>query len=107
MNKKNSIPNYKLIYTDILNIKYPHKIKECESLLNKEVLSMLDILKINKIIFGKSSISKNQRFRSYSETDILYILNFQKINCLNNTKMSKHFCISRNTIAKWKKQYYI
>lgn len=98
-------PNYKLIYSDILNEKFPEKKKLCENLIAKEDLSVLDIIKINKIIFNDADIKSNkfsQSRRSYQEVDILKILNYQEKNKLNNSQLSSYFKISRNTIAKWK-----
>ncbi len=99
-------PNYKKIYIDILNQKYPQKIPICQRILNKKKLSTLDIIALNKIISdeqdNESSIF-NQRHRSYCEKTILEILNYQKKYNLNNTQIALHFKISRNSVAKWKK----
>lgn len=99
---KNLRPNYNLIYNDIINEKYPEKKEKCFYLLGKNELSNLDIIKINKIIFGENNAS-NYRHRSYDESTICEILNYQKNNRLNNTEVASHFKISRNTITKWKK----
>ena len=48
---KNNQPNYRRIYSDILN-KHPEKKAECHPLLKKENLSVLDIIELNKIIFS-------------------------------------------------------
>lgn len=37
-------PNYKKIYFDILDQKYPQKITICQRILNKKKLSTLDII---------------------------------------------------------------
>ncbi|GEM53504.1 helix-turn-helix domain-containing protein [Empedobacter brevis] len=98
--------DYKKLYTDIINKQNPEKITECEHLLNKEYLSVIDILIINKIIFGvneSKDFNLNQKFKSYTKQDIIQILDYQKIHSLNNTQLAKHFKISRNTIAKWRK----
>lgn len=101
-------PYYKKIYTDILNKKFPDKKEECKSLLEKEILSVLDIIKLNQKIFGSSNKSAenfNQKHRSYQNADILKVLDYQTKNKLNNTQVANYFKISRNTIAKWKNSY--
>lgn len=103
---QNLRPDYIRIYTDIINKKKPDKKGECKNLLRKEELSVLDILELNRRIFGnldKEIEMINQKFRSYQESDILQILDYQKKNNLNNIQLANHFKTSRNTIAKWKK----
>ncbi|WP_228442064.1 helix-turn-helix domain-containing protein [Chryseobacterium nematophagum] len=102
--------NYKLIFSDILDKKHPDKKEECRSLLEKHNLSVLDIIELNKRIFGpidKETEEFNQSHRSYTESSIFQILDFQKKNHLNNTQVAKHFKLSRHTVAKWKKQYLV
>lgn len=104
--RKIAQPNYKKIYSDIINKKYPFKMEKCSSLLAKEVLSAIDILELNKRIFGTNqgtTSRQNQRLRSYTQSDILQILDYQKKNGLNNKQLSRHYNISRNTITKWKR----
>ena len=96
-------PNYKRIYFDILSKKYPEKKEECNSLLKKQNLSGLDVIWLNKKIFGTDKI--NQQHRSYSKSDILIILDYQQKHKLNNSQLANHFKISRNTITKWKKMF--
>lgn len=101
-------PDYRRIYTDIIDRKNPGKKKECKNLLSKDELSVLDILELNRRIFGnlvQDTEIANQKFRSYQESDILEILDFQKKNKLNNSQLAQHFKTSRNTIAKWKKLF--
>ncbi|WP_314243885.1 helix-turn-helix domain-containing protein [Empedobacter tilapiae] len=98
--------NYKTLYTDIINDLYPDKLLQCQEILNKQDLNILDILELNKLIFGeeyKNNIEVNQKFRSYSKQDILLILDYQKKHNLNNSQLANHFNLSRNTVAKWKK----
>ena len=105
---KNNQPDYKTIYTDILHKKYPEKKAECFPLLEKENLSVLDIIELNKKIFGiadKETQAENQKHRSYSKSDILKILDYQKKHKLNNSQLSKHFKLSRNSVTKWKKMF--
>ncbi len=95
-------PNYKRIYKDILDIKHLEKKEECKWILRKKELSTMDILELNKRIFGET---ENQKYRSYSKADILKILDYQQQNQLSNTQLANHFRLSRNTVAKWKKHF--
>ncbi|TDX82564.1 helix-turn-helix domain-containing protein [Epilithonimonas xixisoli] len=99
-------PDYKRIYTDILNKKYPEKKMRCESILMKEKISVLDVIQLNKEIFGVPDAETarfNQKHRSYNPSDIIEILEYQKKNKLNNIQLALRFKLSRNTVAKWKK----
>lgn len=104
-------PNYKLIYTDIINEKYPEKIDNQRIASKIDNLStVMDILELNKLIFGETHLPtayKNQRLRSYDENSVLKILDYQKKNKLNNTQVANHFKMSRNTLAKWKNIYKV
>ncbi|WP_228442254.1 helix-turn-helix domain-containing protein [Chryseobacterium nematophagum] len=102
--------NYHLIFSDILNKKYPEKKKECRRIMEKKELSVLDVIQLNKIIFGpvdKETEEFNQSHRSYTVSSIFQILDFQKKNKLNNTQVALYFKLSRHTVAKWKKKYLI
>jgi len=104
------IPDYKLIYTDILIKKFPHKQERCKKLLEKNNLSVLNIIELNTIIFGKTNNqteNDNQKYRSYRKSDILIILDYQKKHKLNNSQLASHFKLSRNTVAKWKKIFLV
>lgn len=103
-------PNYKRIYTDLIQKKHPEKEIVCQSILRKEKLSVLDIIKVNQIIFGNSSKeteADNQKHRSYNQSTIVEILKYQKKNNLNNSQLALHFKLSRNTVAKWKRMYAV
>lgn len=103
-------PNYKNIYADIILEKFPHKISECRILLEKTILSAIDIISLNEKIYGgtaRQQQQNNQKFKSYSKRDILEILDYQKMQQLNNSELAIHFKLSRNTIAKWKKNIFI
>ncbi|UTX48897.1 helix-turn-helix domain-containing protein [Chryseobacterium sp. MA9] len=103
-------PDYKKIYEDMLSKKFPEKILICSGILNKKVLSVLDIIKINQLICGapdKDIEVFNQKHRFYDQQAILEILEYQKKNELNNSQVSRHFKISRNSVAKWKKMFNI
>lgn len=100
--------NYKKIYHDILLMKFPEKIEHCVSILNKNELSMLDVMDLNQKIFGisdKQTDEFNQRHKSYDKETILQILEYQILNKLNNSELALHFKLSRNTITKWRKNY--
>lgn len=101
-------PNYHKIYSDIIYYKYPQKKLICQSILKKKELSVLDILKLNHLIFGMTNreiVIFNQKHRSYGMSDILEILDYQKKHNLNNNQLANHFKLSRNTITKWKKYF--
>lgn len=101
-------PDYIRIYSDILNKKYPHKKEECQPLLNKENLSVLEIIQINRKIFGNTIESAfNQKHKSYDENTILKILQYQKDYHCSNTELAQHFNLSRNTVTRWKKIFAI
>ncbi|WP_228455565.1 helix-turn-helix domain-containing protein [Chryseobacterium potabilaquae] len=95
---------------DILDKKYPEKKKECASILRKETLSILDIIELNKRIFGffdEETNAFNQSHRAYNRASILQILDYQKHNKMNNSELARHFKLSRHTVAKWKKKYLV
>lgn len=103
-------PNYKRIYTDMITIKYPDKLKDCSNILNKKKLNTFDVISLQKILFGSENVSaghSNQLLKSYDETTILKILTYQKKHGMNNVELSRHFKLSRNTVAKWKKIFTI
>lgn len=100
-------PNYRRIYSDIINTKYPDKEFECQTILKKQELTTIDIIRLNEIIFktDKKTEDFNQRHRSYDKNSIKNILKYQIKNKLSNTQVALHFKMSRNTISKWKKLY--
>ncbi|MDR6544849.1 DNA-binding XRE family transcriptional regulator [Chryseobacterium rhizosphaerae] len=104
---KTNQPNYKIIYADILEKKYPEKMETCQVLLEKLNLSFIDILELNNRIFGTTQKTKtsNGKFRFYKKSDILEILDYQKKYRLNNSQLALYFGISRVTISKWKKKF--
>ncbi|MGH1517955.1 helix-turn-helix domain-containing protein [Chryseobacterium sp. JK1] len=106
--KKKSQPNYKRIYSDILDQKFPHKKDACERLMKKKILSAIDIMELNKRIFGTKDqdIKKmNQKLRSYNPTDIVHILDYQKNHNMNNLQVAEHFGLSKNTMTKWRRMF--
>ncbi|KFF12411.1 transposase [Chryseobacterium soli] len=101
-------PNYKRIYLDMINTRYPDKRTACHYILSKKELTMLDVITVNEIIFGKNINGKrgpSQKHRSYDKAAVLQILDFQKKHKLNNTELAGHFKMSRNTIHKWRKLF--
>ncbi|SDI59346.1 transposase [Chryseobacterium jejuense] len=105
------IPDYKQIYSDILQEKFPEKWTDV-AIRNKldTLSSALDILKFNQLVFGEPEYMigfNSQRLRSYDEESILQILRYQKKNGLSNLQISNDFKISRNTITKWKSIFKI
>lgn len=102
-------PNYKQIYTDIINEKFPDKMSD-PLVKNKldHLLMAVDILKFDQFIFGETGCTatgNSQKLRAYDEDSILNILNYQKKYKLSNTQTAIHFKLSRNSIAKWKAIY--
>lgn len=103
-------PDYKKIFTDIINIKFPEKKEKCSHLLEKSDLSVLDVINLNELLFrncSKENSVFNQKHRSYNESAIYHILEYQKKNRLNNSQLAKHFKLSRNTITKWKSLFSV
>ncbi|MGE8431233.1 MULTISPECIES: helix-turn-helix domain-containing protein [Chryseobacterium] len=106
--RNQSQPNYKRIYSDIIDQKFPHKKLECENLLKKKILFAVDIIELNTRIFGAKGqdIKKiNQKLRSYNTADILHILDYQKKHQMNNLQVAEHFGLSRNTMTKWRRMF--
>lgn len=74
---------------------------KCDEIDLKKMYSS-ESLDLNNKIFGyKSKIDR--KHYAYLKSDIIEILNFQKKHCLNDVQLAKHFKISRNSIANWKK----
>ncbi len=42
------MPDYKRIYGDILNSRYPDKKKYCENILHNDILTHLDVIKLTR-----------------------------------------------------------
>ena len=100
-------PDYKQIYTDIIEEKFPEKIGDIKIMQKIEgISSVIDIITLNKMVFGEPELlieCGNQKLRSYDHKSIVNILDYQKKNKLNNTETANHFKMSRNTISKWKR----
>ncbi|CAD7811915.1 hypothetical protein CHRY9390_02436 [Chryseobacterium aquaeductus] len=104
---KNTNPNYRQIYLDILAARYPEKLNDNTVIAKINSLSTdLDILFLNDLIFGERNPKdeiKNQKLRSYSKESIFKILHYQKQYNLNNSQLSRKFKLSRTTISRWRK----
>lgn len=104
-------PDYKQIYTDIVEEKFPDKADDFKIMQKIESIdSVMDIITLNKLIFGEPELLMqcgNQKLRSYDQKSIFNILEYQKKNRLNNTETANHFRMSRNTISKWKRIFKI
>ncbi|UTX48911.1 helix-turn-helix domain-containing protein [Chryseobacterium sp. MA9] len=103
-------PDYKRIYTDLINTKYPDKLRLCRSLLHKDKLTILDMFKLNHIIWegeDQNMWQFSQKHKSYNKETVMEILDYQVKNKLNNTELASHFKLSRNTLARWKKLFVL
>lgn len=103
----NTFPDYRKIYTDIINEKFPEKVKDIkiQEKINN-IRSSMDVLELNKLIFRdieKKTECKSQKLRSYDKDSVLKILNYQKKHKLTNSNVANHFKMSRNTVAKWRR----
>lgn len=94
-------PNYKKIYQDIIKKKMPHKEKLCRDILAKDTLEILDVIKLNSLLFGTKNIS--QKHKAYDEKTVREILSHQKKENLSNIQLARLYSLSRNTITRWKK----
>lgn len=103
-----NIPDYKRIYTDLVNEKYPEKKDVFTVILSKKNFSVLDVIACNRILSSredKNTFIFNQKHRSFDQQSILEILDYQKKHQCSNVQLALHFKLSRNTIAKWKKKF--
>lgn len=110
MKEMDSTPDYARIYSDLIDLKYPHKKEICKPILKKKRITVLDVIELNNEIFensDKNSLAYNQRHRAYSKRDILFILDYQKKYRLNNSQLAVHFKLSRNTVTKWRRLFLL
>lgn len=101
-------PDYKRIYFEMISRKFPEKMEKCTFLLSKEYFSPIDVITMQRIIFGNQKNEykdPSQKHRSYDKETILQMLRYQKKERLNNTQLASHFKLSRNSIAKWKQMF--
>lgn len=102
------IPDYKKIYTDLINEKHPEKKEAFKIIFSKKDFSLLDVMTCSKMLLGKEDEDTfifNQKLHSFDQESILKILDYQKRHKCNNTELARHFKISRNTVASWKKRF--
>lgn len=103
-------PDYRRIYNDLIDAKYPDKKEQYISFLSKNRHSSLEIINFNQLLFKKDDktvFAFNQKHRFYDENTILEMLHYQKENKLNNMQTARHFRISRNSLTKWKKIFLV
>lgn len=94
--------NYKKIFQDVLDIKFPEK-KELRAIVSqREINDFYDVLSLNKMIFGDES--KENKHKSYDSSTITKVLTYQKENNLSNVEVAQKFNLSRNTVSAWKKR---
>lgn len=94
--------NYKRIFQDILDLKFPEKQELHTIVLEREITDFYDVLRLNKLIFGDEN--KENKHKSYDPSTISKVLNYQKENNLSNVETAKKFNLSRNTVSAWKKK---
>jgi len=94
--------NYKKIFQDILDIKFPEKTELHTIVSEKEINDFYDVLSLNKIIFGTEN--KENKHKSYDSSTIKKVLNYQQENNLSNIETARKFNLSRNTVTAWKKK---
>ena len=88
--------------------KFPEKTELFSSVLEKEHLSLFDVLELSSLVSGiqkKETVAFNQMHKSYNRETIKEILKYQRENNLNNNQTAIHFKLSRNTLTKWKKAF--
>lgn len=101
-------PDYIKIFTDIIKQKFPQRIGEFEYYLEKERLNIMEVIELNRRIFGVSTRETeifNQKHKSYDRETIMMMLDYQVKHKLNNVQLANHFDLSRNTVARWKRIY--
>lgn len=94
--------NYKRIFQDILDLKFPEKKELRAIVLEKEINDFYDVLSLNKMIFGDEN--KENKHKSYDSSTITKVLKYQQENKLSNIETAQKFNLSRNTVSAWKKR---
>lgn len=109
MQDDNKRPRYRKLYTDMIRDKYPEKMSVCNTLLQKENWTALDVIHISQLLFGedkdRKGIASDQKHRSYDLKSIREILDCQVENKLNNKQIANKYRLSRNSVSKWKKLF--
>ncbi|RNA61424.1 helix-turn-helix domain-containing protein [Chryseobacterium nematophagum] len=109
LSKQSGMPEYGRIYFDMINMKFPERLEEMSSFLNKNEFSILDVVKINEKLFPRldqDAERENQLRRSYDKSTIFEILDYKKKYNLNDSQLARHFKLSRATVRKWKRIFY-
>lgn len=105
--KKEDLPNYKLLFKDIIDQKEELDIKKKKELHQyaDSIKTSLQVITMEeKLVKNNKTKNKiNQSLKAYDIESIKRILEYQKENKLTNTQLAIEFKCSRNTIAKWKK----
>lgn len=101
-------PDYKQIYKEMLT-KYGIKADaNIQKIFKKKQLNSLDVIFLNQKIVKKQQLCErkntNSQLRSYDKESIDYILNYQHEHKMTIADIAKKFKVSRNTIARWKKE---
>lgn len=107
MQNDNNRPRYRKLYADMIRDKYPEKMSLCNTLLQKENWTALDVIHISQLLFDedkdRKGIAGDQKHRSYDLKSIRQILDYQIKNKLNNKQVAMKYRLSRNSVSKWKK----
>ncbi len=108
---------YKRLYLDFINdtalLSNTFKTILSDKIKNEpnESIPFRRLMLVNEMIKNHLSENKDimekryQQLKAYDKEYIEYILYFQRQYNLTNTEISLKFRLSRNTIAKWKKQF--
>lgn len=94
--------NYKKIFQDILEYKFPENVELKRIVLEKQLTNYHDVLVLNKLIFGEEI--KENKHKSYDSLTIVKVLDYQKEHNLSNLETAATFNLSRNTVSAWKKK---
>lgn len=94
--------NYKQIFQDILDLKFPEKKELRTIVLEREITDFYDVLSLNKLIFGDEN--KENKHKSYDPSTISKVLQFQEENNLSNIETARKFNLNRNTVSARKKR---
>ncbi|MEG0915987.1 MAG: helix-turn-helix domain-containing protein [Myroides sp.] len=94
--------NYKRIFQDILDLKFPEKKELRAIVLEKEINDFYDVLSLHKMIFGDEN--KVNKHKSYDPSTITKVLKYQQENKLSNIETAQKFNLSRNTVSAFKKR---
>lgn len=104
--KKNLNPDYKAIFQDLAQQQFGEDIPLDIQNRIEHLSSHLDVLELNKLIFNQNYSSKETaQMKAYDKASIEKILQTQEKDSLSNREIALMFHLSRNTIAKWRKEY--